>query len=296
MKKIYLIVAAVPILGLVVYTAAGKRINSQAKSNAIKAPAEETTVAAAEEIPVTVPEKKTLPEKDLSEFDTLDFFKDVVYCGDSCMNFYQWNGNSSVKPEIFGKRDAKAWFASNSYAVRYAVVDVSNLSDTEKTYVPKYNGSPSNICDVLPTLGKKRVFMFFGLNDIGPSGVDGFISNYTVLVKKLEGLMPDAKFYIMSVTPMREEKQVPGKLCTENIIKSNEGLVKMCAENGWTYVDVASKLCDENGHLLPELPDGTKLSDGTNVHLTKGAYAFWDEALENLAREELRKEYYEGNK
>lgn len=61
----------------------------------------------------------------------------------------------------------------------------------------------------------------------------------------------------------------------------------MCADHGWTYVDVAEKLRDENGHILPQY------SDGTNVHLTKAAYALWDEALENLAREELRKEYYE---
>ena len=114
------------------------------------------------------------------------------------------------------------------------------------------------------------------------------------MIEKIKEAVPDAKFYILSITPIREDMQVPGKLCTENINKANVALEKMCADNGWTYVDVAENLRDENGHLILALPDGTKLSDGTNVHLTKAAYAFWDEALENLAREELRKEYYEG--
>ena len=235
----------------------------------------------------TVQTKEPKPEKNLEDFDPLDFFKDVVYCGDSCMNFYKWEGNSSAKPKIFGKLDSSVWLASNSNAVRYAIHDVSELSRTEKTYVPKHKGEPCNLWDVIPGLNKNRIVMFFGLNDIVPSGTEEFIDNYVTLIEHLKEVVPDAKFYILSITPMRKDKQVEGKLCTSNINKANAALVKMCADHGWTYVDVAEKLRDENGHILPQY------SDGTNVHLTKAAYALWDEALENLAREELRKEYYE---
>ena len=233
------------------------------------------------------------PLKELSEFDPLDFFKDAVYCGDSCMSHYHWRGNSYEHPEIFGPHNAAVWLANGSYGVQYAHRDISTLTRTEKTYVPKYKGAICNLWDAIPALGKNRVFMFFGLNDIGPTGVDRFIINYKEVIAKIKAVVPDAKFYILSITPMRQDMQVPGKLCNENIMKANDRLVKMCEENGWTFVDVASKLRDANGNMLLKLPDGTQISDGTNVHLMKAAYDFWDEALEKTAREELRKEYYE---
>ena len=88
---------------------------------------------------------------------------------------------------------------------------------------------------------------------------------------------------------MREDKQsTTGGLTNAKIKEANEKLVNICAEHGWTFVDVASKLRDGNYNLLLDY------SDGTNVHITKEGYVFWDEAMEKLAREELRKEYYEG--
>ncbi len=292
MKKKFFIAATIPLAALV-FSACGNGTPTDRQAMSIIS-TENPTVQTAPEEKTDEPQKAPV-ELDLSDFDPRDFFKDVVYCGDSCMNFYRWEGNSSVNPEIFGPLDATAWLASNSNAVRYAVLNVSELSKIEKTYVPKYNGEPCNLWEVIPKLNKNRIIMFFGLNDIAPSGVDEFIENYVAVIGKIKEAVQDAKFYILSITPMRKDKQVSGKLCTENINKANEALVKMCADHGWTYVDVASNLRDEEGHLIPELPDGTKLSDGTNVHLTKAAYAFWDEALENLAREELKKEYYEEN-
>ena len=293
MKKRYLIAAIIPLAALV-FSACGNDKSPTPKPASIKSTEVPEAPTVLEETTKEPEPQKAPVELDLSEFDPRDFFKDVVYCGDSCMNFYKWEGNSYVNPETFGPLDTKVWLASNSNAVRYAVIDVDDLSSSEKAYIPKFNGEPCNLWKAIPQLEKNRVMMFFGLNDIGPSGVDGFIENYIAVIEKIKDAVPDAKFYILSVTPMREDKQVEGKLCTENINKANVALEKMCAYNGWTYVDVAENLRDENGHLILALPDGTKLSDGTNVHLTKAAYAFWDEALENLAREELRKEYYEG--
>ncbi len=246
-----------------------------------------------EEPPKEEPPIAEEAQKDLEDFDPIDFFKDAVYCGDSCMSHYHWRGNSYLHPEIFGKHNAAVWLANGSYGVQYAHRDVSTLTATEKTYCPKYKGSICNLWDAISALEKKRVIMFFGLNDIGPSGVDLFIEHYIEVIEKIKEKVPDAKFYILSVTPMRKDMQIPGKLCTENILKANERLEQMCVEYGWTFVDVASKLRDKDGHMILSLPDGTQISDGTNVHLMKEAYVFWDEALEKTAREELKKEYYE---
>ena len=233
------------------------------------------------------------PHEDLSFYDPLDFFKDVVYCGDSNMNLYQWLANYSTHPEIFGKRVPTSWLTMNSYSVRLALKKVDKLTEEEAACVPKFQGQPVNLWDAVAWTGKTRVIMFFGLNDIGWTGIDWFIKNYEAVIANIKWASPNAKFYILSITPMRKDMERGDRLCNEKIREANERLKQMCEENGWTYVDVASKLCDENGDLILELPDGTKISDGTNVHLTRDGYVFWDEALERLAREELRKEYYE---
>ena len=171
-----------------------------------------------------------------------------------------------------------------------------NLTEEEAACVPKRGGEPVNLWNAIAWSGKTRVIMFFGLNDIGWTGIDWFITNYKAVIANIKWASPNAKFYILSITPMRKDMEVGDRLCNEKIHQANERLKEMCEENGWTYVDVASKLCDPEGNLILELPDGTKISDGTNVHLTKAGYVFWDEALEQLAREELRKEYYAGLK
>ncbi len=268
-------------------TPAGEETPSKTPTKEPEKPTEVPTEVPTE-APTETPTPTPKPAKDLSEFNPADFFADAVYCGDSCMNFYMWRGNSYVHPDIFGKFNANNWYAVNSYCVRLAVKNTSELTEAEAAMVPKFGGDPCNLWDVIPALGKHRVFLFFGLNDIGVTGVDGFLDNYKTLIDKIKATGFDTKIYILSITSMRKDKQsTTGGLTNAKIKEANEKLVKMCEENGWTFVDVASKLRDENYDLLLEY------SDGTNVHITKEGYVFWDEAMEKLAREELRKEYYE---
>ena len=173
--------------------------------------------------------------------------------------------------------------------------DVKTLYPGDQACCPKYRGERVNLWEAIPETGKTRVIMFFGPNDIGITLVDGFIDNYKALIEHIKETTPNAKFYILSITPMRKDMQFIGRLCNDNIHKANERLKEMCDENGWTYVDVESELCDANGDLIL-FKNGKAISDGTNVHLTSDGYEFWNSQLEKLAREELQKEYYEGFK
>ncbi len=242
--------------------------------------------------PSLTPTPTPIPHKEPGDFDPKDFFKDVVFCGDSLIHLYRYRAGPSTHPEIFGDRNASEWLTKTSYCARIAVKDVKSLPPSYQACCPTYRGAQVNLWDAIPLTGKTRVFMFFGLNDIGMTLVDGFITNYIALIEHIKETTPDAKFYIMSITPMRKDMQTVGRLCNDNIHKANARLQQMCEENGWTYVDVASGLCDANGNLII-YKDGKAISDGSNVHLTAYGYLFWDEALEKLAREELLKEYYE---
>ena len=245
--------------------------------------------------PSATPTPTPIPVKELSDFDPKEFFKDAVFCGDSLLHHFRFRAGPSVKPEIFGDRNTSEWLTIGSYCVRIAVKDVKTLYPGDQACCPKYRGERVNLWEAIPQTGKTRVIMFFGPNDIGITLVDGFIDNYKALIEHIKETTPNAKFYILSITPMRKDMQFIGRLCNDNIHKANERLKEMCDENGWTYVDVESELCDANGNLIL-YKNGKAISDGTNVHLTSDGYEFWNSQLEKLAREELQKEYYEGFK
>ncbi|MBO4324810.1 MAG: hypothetical protein J5845_05375 [Lachnospiraceae bacterium] len=245
-------------------------------------------------LPTLTPSPTPTPEpiKDLSEFDPKEFFSDVVFCGDSLLHLYRFRGGPATHPEIFGDKYASAWLTITNYCIRLAVKDADTLYPGDAACVPKYRGERVNLWEVIPQLDKKRVMMFFGLNDIGATGVDKFVEDYQAVIEHIRETSPDVKFYILSITPMRKDKQ-DGMLDNRKIRLANEKLQAMCEENGWTYVDVYSILCDADGNLVL-VRDGKSLSDGSNVHLTNAGYVYWDQVLEQFAREELKKEYYEG--
>lgn len=247
------------------------------------------------EVPATpTPSPTPEPIRELSDFDPTEFFKEVVFCGDSLMHLYRFRAGPATHPEIFGDRNASAWLTITNYCIRLAVKDVKTLYPGDAACVPKYQGERLNLWDAVKKTGKKRVMMFFGLNDIGASGVDKFVADYQTVIERIVETAPGVKIYVLSITPMRKDKQ-DGMLDNKKIRRSNELLQQMCEENGWTYVDVASGLSNSEGHLIT-VKDGWNVSDGSNVHLTAYGYRVWDEALEKFARQELQKEYYEGRK
>ena len=208
------------------------------------------------------------------------------------MHLYRFRGGPTTQPEIFGDRYASVWLTITNYCIRLAVKDVKKLYAGDAACVPKYRGERVNLWDAVPQTGKKRVMLFFGLNDIGVTGVDKFVADYQAVIEHIRENAPDVKFYVLSITPMRKDKQ-DGMLDNKKIRLANEKIKAMCEENGWTYVDVATDLTDANGNLIL-VKNGKSLSDGSNVHLTNAGYVYWDNVLEQLAREELKKEYYEG--
>lgn len=199
-----------------------------------------------------------------------------MYCGDSIMDTYRLAGNSSRSPDVFGAYNSDAWLTKSGGAVWFAVS--SSFNDS---YEPLFRGQRLKLWEAIPATGKHNVFLSFGLNDID-YGIDTFIQNYRTLINRIQNTGIKARFYVLSITPMRADMQ-RSELNNANIMRANAKLRAMCQENGWTYVDVASNLRGADNALL------TQYSDGTNVHLVNAAYTFWDEALKALAAREITK-------
>jgi len=211
------------------------------------------------------------------DFNAADFYSNAVFSGDSVLSHFYWMVPYYDK-ETFG---GSKFLVAASYSLREALWADSKLH-------PMYQGESRQIWKSMELIQPERVFLFFGLNDIAITGVEGHINNYKKTIGYIKEAVPGVKIYIISITPMRADSE--GKyLNNTSIDNTNLALQELCAENGYGYIDVATMLKDETGALNLEY------SDGTNVHLVKSAYLLWKEVLVDYAKEQLLLEYYEAN-
>lgn len=215
------------------------------------------------------------PAVTADDFDAADFFDGALFSGDSVMSHFYWKVPYYDK-ETFG---GSTFIAAPNYSLRAAL-------DVDSELHPMYKGESIPIWENMKIVEPSRIFLFFGLNDIGITGVDKFIENYGAILQKIREVDPQVKVYIISMTPMRADSETKW-LNNANISKANAGIQHFCEENGVGYIDVATMLQDETGALNPDY------SDGTNVHLTKAAYLLWKEVLVQYAKEQLVTEFYE---
>jgi len=96
--------------------------------------------------------------------------------------------------------------------------------------------------DKVVSLNPDKIFIMFGLNDmLTERSVDGFIKNYTSLIRQLKERLPNADIYIQSILPVASKAE-SSKLALSNsqIEKFNEGLKNLAQQENVYYLDVAS--------------------------------------------------------
>lgn len=234
-----------------------------------------TATSAPEETPAPTATPTPTPALTVDDFNAPDFFANALFSGDSVMSHFYWMVPFYDK-ETFG---GSTFLAAPNYALRFAL-------DPESDLHPMYRGESKQLWENMKLIEPDRIFLFFGLNDIGITGVDKFIENYGILLTNIREVDPDVKVYIISITPMRADCEKK-TLNNARITETNGRIQEFCAENDLGYIDVASILMDDTGALNVEY------SDGTNVHLTKAAYQLWKDVLVKYAKEQLLAEFYE---
>ena len=126
----------------------------------------------------------------------------------------------------------------------------------------------------------KRVFLFFGMNDLNVSGLEGTCEKYQQLISNIKEKSPDVEIHIISMTYTLKGAG-KGKLKNDIIREFNVLLQDMTKENGWGYMDMATPLADENGDLAEKY-----CSDGY-VHQSRAAYDVWTTQIRDYARAQL---------
>jgi lysophospholipase L1-like esterase len=138
------------------------------------------------------------------------------------------------------------------------------------------NGSKGTIIDGLKEGTYKRVYIMFGMNELGWPYLDVFTQRYEKLITEVKKIQPNATIYVQSILPVTKEKSDKDAIYNnKNVIKFNKAIKEMADKNGYTYLDVSSSITDGNSCLPSD-----SSSDG--IHLNKEYSQKWLNYLKSV--------------
>ncbi|MDD6490350.1 MAG: GDSL-type esterase/lipase family protein [Clostridia bacterium] len=197
------------------------------------------------------------------------WFDDTVFVGDSVtlkLSYYAENGS-------LGKAE---FLCAGSLGYGSALQDIK----AEGNVHPTYEGEKYTVDDGVKMLGAKKVFIMFGMNDIGLYGIDDTIENMKTLTSRIKKKSPEVEIYIQSVTPMLENMQLRD-LNNKSISEFNKKLKAEAKKLGYKYLDVASVMKDKKGNLIPEYCSDP---EAMGIHFSDEGCKAWVEYLkQNVA-------------
>lgn len=159
-------------------------------------------------------------------------------------------------------------------ATFYCATGLNVSSALDENNIELDNGNMGNVVDALGQREFKRIYIMFGINEVGWPYIDNFKDEYVELINAVKGAQPDATVYVQSIIPVTASKDAEGMPFTnENIATFNEAIKEVCTQCDVQYLDVGSALVDENG-CLPE----DAATDG--IHMVKEYLVKWIEFLE----------------
>ena len=159
-------------------------------------------------------------------------------------------------------------------ATFYCATGLNVSSALDEKNIELDNGYYGNVVEALQQRQFGRIFIMFGINEVGWPYVDVFQSEYEELINAVKAAQPDAKIYVQLIIPVTASRSAQGdSINNTNVATFNEA-VKAAAENcGVEWIDVSPALVDENG----DLPEDAA-SDG--IHLVKDYLLKWIDYLE----------------
>jgi len=227
-------------------------------------PATQEPTQPSQDNPVTTGGKRDPVKQPPAATVPASFFDDAVFMGDSVSLKLSYYAASS------GELGKAKFLVVGSYGVANAINDHpdTKLSFQGTTY--------TDFEKALAATGSKKLFVMFGMNDIGLYGIDGTIANWGKFIGMVRDACPDMKIYIQSMTPVWTGGE-KGGLKNPNVDAYNVKLKAFAQSNGCTFIDVAPYMKDSTGGLA------TIYCSDSFVHLsTEGAKA-WVKVLRAFA-------------
>ncbi len=132
-----------------------------------------------------------------------------------------------------------------------------------------------------------KVYLVFGLNELGYPSYDSVVKQYVKLVVELRNINPRLSIYVMGVLPVTKQKDSSDTTVNlKNICLMNAKLRAMCKSYRLFFIDAYPSFINAEGYL----PSGVT-SDG--VHFSSGICGGWFEYLKahtvNVENKEKKK-------
>ncbi len=166
------------------------------------------------------------------------WFDDAVFVGDSVSVKLQYYADN-------GSLGNASFLCAVSLGYNNALWDINRRGNVH----PLLNGKKVTVDEGVRLIGKKKVFIMLGMNDIG-MGVDFAINGMMKLTDRILQKTPDAQIYIQSVTPLIKGISRRDKLNNTNVALYNERARQVCEERGFVFVNVAEAISDGQGNLI----------------------------------------------
>ena len=196
--------------------------------------------------------KKDAKEKEKNDIKKLvtaskeaeeDYYKDTVFIGDSRTQGLQINAGLT-SPDFFAGRG----------------LNVKNAR-TEKV-VKNAAGKAVTVDDALKDKQYKKVYICFGINELGWPYTNIFADEYQKTIDAIKKIQPNAEVVVQGILPVTEKKSKSDKIFNmKNVKKFNKVIKKMAEDNGETYVDNSPAVANDKGYLPGDVtPDGIHMN------------------------------------
>lgn len=204
------------------------------------------------------------------EENALKYYQDSAFIGDS-------RADTIKTYDLFQGVNVEVYAASSLDLNKVFIKNVILLD----------NGAYGTLLQAIKQKPLNKIYISFGLNELGWFAMDVFENQYISLVNEIKSVQPNAQIYLMSVYPFAQSKVKQYDYTTlEKLQIINDSIANVAQETGSLVFDQA-QFIPEGQDYLPE-----KWSDD-GYHLNKEGADAW---LEMMIKEGEGKTYeYEKN-
>lgn len=170
------------------------------------------------------------------------YFSDAVFVGDSRLEgFRNFSGISGTN------------FATAVGMQLENFYDEPQISTSKGSVLPLV---------ALKSMNFTKIYMCIGTNELGAYDMEAVCENYKQVVEDIKRLSSSTKpvVYIFGVFYVDEYLTVTDYVNNTNVDRVNEQILKMCAENGYHYINLNEALSDGNSMIIGASDDGIHLN------------------------------------
>lgn len=138
------------------------------------------------------------------------------------------------------------------------------------------NGNMGTVLEAVAQKEYKRIFVMFGINELGWPYPENFVEKYEELIEGIKEAQPNASIYVQSILPVAASAVNNDAVFTnENINAFNAYVEQAANETGVNYLDINGYFKDDSG-MLPE----DAAADG--IHFVRAYCLKWIDLLAYL--------------